>query len=197
MSAGEITGLDYVEDAGPGFTELPAAPPPVAELPSAEPPAYPGWTIDQIELFLRGTGAGIHQLVGRADRDWLMVTEDLERMAPPLHRICNRWEPALRISPAADPIMFAYGSTLYAWRSLLEARRAGRDAELIDDRPGYVDARQGPEPDETVVVQATEPDGPAAGDELRARQSGEHDAALAASLEGLTAEDLDERPYFG
>jgi hypothetical protein len=126
-----VAEVDYVEQAGPGIPELPDAPPSDA-LPAGQPvaPIYPGWEQGTVEQFLRGTGAGIHMLIGASERDWLMTEKDLERIAPPLTRICNRWEPALRLSPIADPLLVAHGFALYGWRSALERQRALRDQAL-------------------------------------------------------------------
>jgi hypothetical protein len=133
--------IDYLErTGGPGITELPDRIDPL-DLPGAEdagaaggegePSLFPGWEQGTVEQFLRGGGAGIHMLIGAGEKDWLLTKQDLDRIAPPLTRIANRWEPALRLSPFADPILLSYGVVLYAWRSALERQRALRDrAEL-------------------------------------------------------------------
>ena len=146
--------LDYVEERGPGIVELPeggAEESREAEVDgrAAVLPAYPGWDQEAVEQFLRGTGAGIHMLIGAAERDWLMTEKDLERIAPPLTRICNRWEPALRLSPLADPLLVAHGFALYGWRSALERQRALRDEEIAQESaPGarYERPPEEPEP---------------------------------------------------
>ncbi len=130
--------IDYVEEAGPGIPERPELPPATvageqAAAAAAGAAEYPGWQQETIEQFLLGTGEGVHFLIGQAERDWQMTKKDLERIAPPLTRICNRWEPALRLSPAADPLLLAHGFALYAWRSVLEAERAKRDREAEED----------------------------------------------------------------
>jgi hypothetical protein len=123
--------IDYLEPgAGPGITELPEvldAPPAGERIAGAPDPGLPGWELEHIEQFLKGTGAGIHLLIGQDERDWLMTKADLERMAPPLTRIANRWEPALRLSPLADPLLFTYGAVLYVWRNALEMQRRKKD----------------------------------------------------------------------
>lgn len=132
--------IDYLEEGGPGIPEL-AEGPPAPDVPVGEdgPPLLPGWEQETIETFLQGTGAGVHMLIGQTERDWLMTKKDLERIAPPLTRIANRWEPALRLSPIADPLLVAHGFALYGWRSALEAKRAQRDAEEEQlQGPGYV-----------------------------------------------------------
>jgi hypothetical protein len=132
-----VEELEYVEERGPGILELPESSeqPPAAEGPP-EAQLYPGWELEHIEQFLKGTGAGIHFMIGAAENDWRMTEEDLERMAPPLTRIANRWQPALRLSPIADPALFAHGAFLYAWRSMLERKRALYDAERQEPEPG-------------------------------------------------------------
>ena len=143
MSA--VEEIEYLEESGPGILELPdgaGQPQPPVEEPPAE--GLPGWEQETIETFLQGTGAGIHMLIGQSERDWMMTQKDLERIAPPLTRICNRWEPALKLSPLADPLLVAHGFALYGWRSALEAKRAQRDAEEEIVGPGY---EHGPEPE--------------------------------------------------
>lgn len=144
--SGEVE-LDYIEDSGPGVAELPAAGEVARDaLPAGAPvePTYPGWEEATVETFLKGTGAGVHMLIGQTENDWLITEKDIERIVPPLTRIANRWEPALRLSPVADPLLVAHGLALYGWRSALEAKRAQRDAEaLANTGPGY-DTGPGP-----------------------------------------------------
>lgn len=145
MSAqpGEPEEIAYVEERGPGIPELPdtiaLGGEPAPELPGV--PAYPGWEEKTVEQFLMGFGAGTHMLIGVADHDWQMTEKDLERIAPPLTRILNRWEPAVRVSPYADPLLVAHGFGLYGWRSALERQRALRDAqaeqEIAEGTHGY------------------------------------------------------------
>lgn len=156
--------IDYLESdgPGPGVTELPSA----IEAPPGDQRAgemavdvaLPGFELEHIEAFLKGTGAGIHLLLGQNDREWLMTKADLERMAPPLERIANRWEPALRLSPYADPLVFTYGAVLYVWRNALAMQRRKKDQAA--NAPGgavyeYSDA--GAQEDE--VVDSEEPAG--------------------------------------
>lgn len=134
---GEVE-LDYLEENGPGIPELNGDA--QHQLPAGADdldPLLPGWELETIETFLQGTGAGIHMLIGQTESDWLMTRKDLQRIAPPLTRICNRWEPALRLSPLADPLLVAHGFALYGWRSALEAKRAQRDREAEEAGPGY------------------------------------------------------------
>lgn len=147
--------LDYVEERGPGVLELPAALAQEQLEPEGQPTeTLPGWEQETVEQFLRGTGAGLHMLAGVAEKDWLMTKADLDRIAPPLTRIANRYEPALRLSPLADPLLVAHGFALYGWRSALERKRALRDTEEEPVGDGYerVEANQ-----ETVEIDLDEP----------------------------------------
>jgi hypothetical protein len=137
-AAGETVEFDYVEGQGPGVAELPPTPPadPDPAVAAGAPPVV--WDQQTVEQFLRGTGEGIHMLAGVAERDWQMTEKDLERIAPPLTRIANRYEAVLQLAPVADPLLVAHGMTLYAWRSTLERKRAVRDAqEELRRRDGY------------------------------------------------------------
>jgi len=155
-----VAELDYTEGTGPGIPDL-SQPPPRASgaPPPREPPApseqerqqelaaLPGWEQGTVEQFLKGTGAGVHMLVGVADSDWLLTEKDLERIAPPLTRILNRYEPAVRVSPYADPLLVAHGFGLYGWRSALERQRALRDARReAEAGDGYVRREPAPAP---------------------------------------------------
>lgn len=134
--------IDYLEPGpGPGVVELPEH----VDEPGAQTRVgvdgedlalYPGWELDQIEIFLKGIGAGVHELIGQTERDWLMTKADLERMAPPLTRIANRWEPAVRLSPLADPILFTYGGALYTWRNALAMQRARKERRAAEEATG-------------------------------------------------------------
>jgi hypothetical protein len=131
--------IDYVEEAGPGVLDLSEAPTeehvPAADV-VMEPPQL--WEQETIETFLRGLGVGLHMIAGAGEKDWLMTQADLERIAPPLTRISNRYEPVLRLSPYADPLLVAHGFALYGWRSTLERKRALRDAQENAERSaGY------------------------------------------------------------
>lgn len=134
--------LEYVEGPGPGIPELPQLSAEELAQQQAQvqgvPPAaeYPGWEREHIDTFLLGLGQGVHMLIGVAEHDWEMTRVDLERIAPPMQRIANRWEPALRASAYADPFMVAYGVTLWAWRSALERARALKDQEAAQEEQG-------------------------------------------------------------
>lgn len=140
--ASAVEDVDYVEQRGPGIPDLPQldprelAPPVGGEVLE---PQFPGWSQDAIEAFLKGIGHGVHMMIGQGEQDWLMTKQDLERMGPPLTRIANRWEPALRLSPYADPLLVAHGAALWAWRSVLERQRAIRDsrADELNRGPGW------------------------------------------------------------
>lgn len=139
---GETIEFDYVEGGqGPGITELPAGsaadPDTTAAAAAAAEPAIL-WDQETVEQFLRGTGEGIHMLAGVGEQDWKMTERDLARIAPPLTRIANRYEPVLKLAPVADPLLVAHGFALYGWRSALERQRAIRDAQIQQrQRDGY------------------------------------------------------------
>lgn len=146
--------FDYVEEAGPGVVDLSRVPPEeqtLAEGALVEPPQL--WEQETIEKFLQGTGVGLHMLAGVSERDWLMTKTDLERIAPPLTRIVNRYEPLARLSPYGDPLLVAHGFALYGWRSALERKRAMRDAqEQAAAGDGYERVEDYEEPAEDVDV---------------------------------------------
>ncbi len=136
--------IDYLEQGpGPGVTELPSdvqEPPASSRLgvEEGELALYPGWNPQQIDAALKGFGAGVHMLIGQTERDWLMTKEDLERMTPPLVSMLNRWEPSLKLSPLADPILFTYGAVLYVWRNaLIDARARKEKAAQLTPREHY------------------------------------------------------------
>jgi hypothetical protein len=129
--------LEYVEEHGPGIPELPsdvrfgaqAAPDGVPE-PEVLAPA---WEQETVEQLLTGIGGGIHMAWGKAQKDWLMTQTDLQRIAAPMTRILNRYEPTAQLSPYADPLLVAHGFALYGWRSALERQRALRIQEEEPD----------------------------------------------------------------
>lgn len=137
-----VAEVDYVEEAGPGILELPEGAPaeqqPV-DGPEVLEPAL-RWEQDAVEDFLKGGGAILHLMIGAGEEDWKMTLEDLERIAPPLTRIANRWEPLAQLAPYADPLLVAKGFAIYGWRSALETARAKRDAQASPTAPreGYV-----------------------------------------------------------
>lgn len=150
MSA--VAELEYTEGAGPGIPDLPEMSAEDAAAAEAGQevlaPEHPGWELEHMELLLNGIGEGLHLLWGVGDEDWKMTRRDLERMAPPMQRIANRYEPTLRASAYADPIMLGYGGTLYVWRSVLQRARLLRDQQ--DDPDVFPAARyeRAPEPDD-------------------------------------------------
>jgi hypothetical protein len=140
--AAAVEEIDYVEHHGPGIPQLPAGDPLEEQqlLDGAGEPlsGYPGWEQESVEQFLSGTGHGLHLLIGAGEKDWLMTRTDLDRIAPPLTRILNRYEPSLRASVYADPLLVTHGVALYAWRSTLQ-RQAALRQRAQERRDGYVD----------------------------------------------------------
>ncbi len=127
--------FDYIEESGPGIPELPAEVP--FESADVEPEVLevPQWERETVEQILTGLGAGAHLLAGKAEHDWEMTEADLGRIAPPLTRIMNRYEPTARLAAHADPLMVAHGFALYGWRSALERQRALRDQAEAREEP--------------------------------------------------------------
>lgn len=127
----ELTDLSYVEEQGPGIAELDDGDDQELEAlpvpPGGEQEVLPGWDEKTIRQFLTGAGAGLHLMLGAGEADWLMTQEDLERIAPPLTRMSNRYQPMLALSPYGDPLLVAAGLGLYGWRSTLQTVRAKRD----------------------------------------------------------------------
>jgi len=157
--------IDYVENGtGPGITELPSGveTPPGDAARGVVLDTPPGWEQEHIEQMLKGIGAGVHLLLGQNEREWLMTKEDLERMGPPATRIANRWEPALRLSPYADPVLFTYGAVLYVWRNALTMERRKKDqraaaAPISDAQYEYPDEGGDAEVGDTVEVPGRAP----------------------------------------
>lgn len=144
-----------IVDLGEARARANGGPPPIAE-PEIPLEVYPGWELEQVQELLKGAGAGIHLLIGAGENDWKMTEADLERIGKPLTRIVNRWEPALKLSPVADPLLVAKGFAIYGWRSALEQKRAQRDQAEQGAGPGYIEGSAiAPEPR---PAQAREPD---------------------------------------
>ena len=125
-SASESPG--FIADPGPAFDAEAAAAEP---LPPSPPPFAGGpeqlleleqWEEDAIKSLLGIQGRVLHAAVGVAEQDWVHTDADLAAIAPPLTRICNRYEPIRRYARHADPLALATGLAAYATRSLLERR---------------------------------------------------------------------------
>lgn len=131
-----VVHIDYVDGGGPGIPKIEDADVVVDERQQQQQLESqqqlinaPGWEEEHIETFLRGAGAGLHLLVGAGETDFYMTRTDLDRIAPPLTRILNRYEPTLRASEYADPILVTHGVVIYTWRSMLQRAQARREAE--------------------------------------------------------------------
>lgn len=103
--AGEVAGEQYADEreaaAGPLF-ELP-------EIPE-----------DKVRSVLFVGGDGLHAIAGVGEYDWVMTQRDLERIAPPLTRILNRYDAAKVAAGYSDELSVVVGFGLYGWRSMLE-----------------------------------------------------------------------------
>lgn len=117
--------ISYVEDHG--IRQIPLLPPaPVDEQALGEPvpEVQVLWTEEGVREHLTMFGEGMHMLIGQGETDWKMVKQDLDRMAPPLTRIANQYEALARFAAVSDPLLLAYGTILYSYRSVLQTRDA-------------------------------------------------------------------------
>lgn len=132
----------FVEDPGPGFDPeradaLPGdAPPGPGETPG-DRPAGPGPALfeipevaeEKVRQALLVGGDGLHAIFGVGDYDWLATQRDIDRIAPPLTSIINRYEPARAIAGRSDELALLVGVGLWSWRSLLERAAVMRERE--------------------------------------------------------------------
>jgi hypothetical protein len=153
----------FVADAGPAFDPeqaeaingaVPRSAPP--SLAPAPPPIE--WEEDTIEALLRLKGRALHAAIGVGENDWQYTALDLAAIAPPLARICNRYEPIARLAKHSDPLVLAFAFGGYGVRSL-EERRAVL-AQYQEEDEGVPEGAP-PRP-ESAVPQAPPPQPPAA-----------------------------------
>jgi hypothetical protein len=146
----------FIEDAGPEFDPEAAAeempPPPTAADRSLE--AMVQWEEDTIAALLSLKGRGLHAAIGVTEEDWRYTELDLAAIAPPLTRICNRYEPIQRLAKYSDPMTLAFALGAYGVRSLEE-----RQAELKRRALAY---EEGGGDGTTVIPPADEPPVPPA-----------------------------------
>jgi hypothetical protein len=118
----------FIGDAGPAFDPdaTPPPPPPIAE---AKPPPLIEWEEETLEALLRLKGRGLHAAIGVAEEDWHYTEIDLAAIAPPLTRICNRYEPIQRLAKYSDPLTLTFALGAYGVRSLEERREVLGDLE--------------------------------------------------------------------
>lgn len=143
--AGSSTNSPYVAGPGPGFdSSIPPPPPPQAgEEPELSAFAL-GWEESQVHDWLLNAGDLAHAGFGIGESDWAMTKADLERIAPPMTRILNRFEPSRAIAAYSDPAAVAMGFGMYGWRSALERTAVLRARERAKDL-GVAPAPAGPE----------------------------------------------------
>jgi hypothetical protein len=122
----------FVGDAGPGFDAAGAgdAPPAGPDVPLEA--FTPDVDEEQIRSALRNLGDGAHAVIGVGELDWCMTQTDLERIAPPLTRIVNRYPALAAAAGHSDELAVAIGTGLYTWRSLLERQAVLRARETED-----------------------------------------------------------------
>lgn len=120
----------FIEDAGPGF-DPDAAAAGADQVRAAEDAAarevgveaYPGLppvTEEQVHSVLFTAGDGVHAVAGVGEYDWVMTQRDLDRIAPPLTRVLNRYDAAKVAAAYSDEFALLMGVGLYGWRSMLE-----------------------------------------------------------------------------
>lgn len=159
------TSSPYVAGPGPGFD--PSKPPPAAPPAGEEPDLAvfaPAWEERQVHDWLLNAGDMAHSAWGVAERDWAMTKADLERIAPPLARILNRYEPTRMVAAYSDPAAVAMGMGMYGWRSMLERSQVLK-ARRAQEGPGPPPA-QAPDADGELDAQA--PPGTTWADQLKA-----------------------------
>lgn len=93
------------------------------------------WEQDTVETLLRLQGRALHAGVGVAEADWLHTDLDLAAIAPPLTRICNRYEPIQALAKHADPLVLLLALGGYSVRSLEERAAVLRELEPADVEP--------------------------------------------------------------
>lgn len=150
-SEAETEEFEYIEREPAAAAASPAA---GEEVALAEPMLAPEekWIEEGVREHLKMVGSIGHELVGKAESDWVMTERDLERIAPPLTRILNRYEPTARLSAASDPLLLGYGTTMYAYRSMLQRRaalaeeREAAEAGIEHDVGGYEEVPGTPAP---------------------------------------------------
>lgn len=123
----------FIADAGPAFDAEAAAaemPPPPAPEPTAGQMVQ--WEEDTIRALLTLKGRGLHAAIGVAEEDWRYTELDLAAIAPPLARICNRYEPIQRFAKYSDPLTLAFAFGAYGVRSLEERQHELREQEELD-----------------------------------------------------------------
>jgi hypothetical protein len=125
----------FVADVGPEF-DPEAAPPPTPPIRDAEPVQLVEWEEDTICALLTLQGRGMHAAIGVAEQDWRHTELDLAAIAPPLTRICNRYEPIAQLAKFSDPMTLAFALGAYGVRSLEERAAVIRELEEeADTRP--------------------------------------------------------------
>jgi hypothetical protein len=122
-------GSPFVEDPGPGFDaeQAAAGAEQVRQEHEAEARAegiesfgIPDVEEPKVRHALFVAGDGLHAAFGVGEYDWLMTQRDLDRIAPPLTRIINRYEAAKIVAGFSDEAAVVMGVGLWGWRSVLE-----------------------------------------------------------------------------
>jgi hypothetical protein len=146
-----VSDSPFVSDPGPGWDPEAAAA--AADAVRAEHEeeeraggteafGFPEVEEERVRQVLFVGGDSIHAAVGVGEYDWVMTQRDLDRIAPPLTRILNRYELTKAVAGYSDELALLMGFGLYSWRSVLELAAVRRAGER--PRPADVRAEQAP-----------------------------------------------------
>jgi hypothetical protein len=118
------------------------------------------WEEEVIASILGVKGRLLHAAVGVSVEDWEYTDLDLQAIAPPLTRICNRYEPIARYAKYGDPVVLGTALAAYATRSLLERKAeldAQEEAPINGDQEQVAPAPAAPSPGTAPRVAASFP----------------------------------------
>ena len=158
----------FVEDPGPGFDQEAAAAGAddvraqhEAEARAAGVEAFtlPEVEEEKVRTVLFNVGDGVHAIAGVGDYDWVMTQRDLDRIAPPLTRILNRYDAAKVAAGYSDELAVLIGAGLYGWRSMLERVAVTRAEERnqASEGPSRAPRPEPPAPASSRPAPAAEP----------------------------------------
>jgi hypothetical protein len=160
--ASSTTSSPYVAGAGPGFDAK--TPPPEAPTAEETQAAFlEEWQEEQLRDWLRNAGALAHAGFGVGQHDWEFVQADLDRIAPPLTRIFNRWQPSRAAAAYSDPAAAGVGFFMYGWRSTVERTAVLKQRRDAEERAGAGSVTPHPTPQPE-----SQTDEPTWADQLRA-----------------------------
>jgi len=152
---GGVEELRYTQGPSPGTVDPQPLSEEQQELVDAQI-AEEQWEEESVRQHLLMVGEGIHEVWGVAEKDWEMSSRDLNRIAPPLTRILNRYQPTRAVAEYSDPVLLGWGSFMYASRSVLQAKAAKLKKQEeeegvwpLEEEAGY-DVPDGDEPEQQI-----------------------------------------------